>query len=103
MRPRTIRRPCGPNADQWTLGGAAASVCRVHRHHWVILSVHVEPAQRRRGLATRLLMHIVFAAHAHGVRRVTLDNCLDNPKSRLYERCGFERVPTSDNEMVHWA
>ncbi len=63
---------------------------------WVIFdelhinTLAVEPAARRQGLATRLLLFVFAEAVAAGVRRATLEVRRSNDAAlRLYERLGF--------------
>lgn len=55
-----------------------------------INTVAVEPAQRGRGLATRLMRHVLREARSRGAIRATLEVRASNrPALRLYEHLGF--------------
>jgi ribosomal-protein-alanine N-acetyltransferase len=63
---------------------------------WVIFdelhvnNLAVDPAWRRRGVASRLLTYVLAAAEAEGAARATLEVRRSNePARRLYERFGF--------------
>jgi GNAT superfamily N-acetyltransferase len=58
-----------------------------------VLNVYTESAHRRRGLARRLVEHVLSWARARGLRRISLHASDDGRP--LYEQLGF--VPT--NEM----
>ena len=58
-----------------------------------VLNVYTEPAHRRRGLARRLVVHVLAWARARGLQRISL-HASDEGRP-LYEQLGF--VPT--NEM----
>ncbi|MGC5615715.1 ribosomal protein S18-alanine N-acetyltransferase [Georgenia sp. Z1491] len=58
-----------------------------------VMTVGVDPAHRRRGLATRLLGELVDRARRAGSRSVVLEVRADDDGARaLYERAGFEAV-----------
>jgi N-acetylglutamate synthase len=58
---------------------------------WVVLdAIGVDPPQRRRGLATRVLAELLDWAASQGARTAVLQVETDNPGAvRLYERLGF--------------
>jgi GNAT superfamily N-acetyltransferase len=59
----------------------------------IVVNVFTERAWRRRGIAERLMQHVIDWAKSHGIARLVLHA---SPEGRpLYERLGFE--PT--NEM----
>jgi len=58
-----------------------------------VLNVYTAPAHRRRGLARRLVEHVLSWSRAHGLRRISLHASEEGRP--LYEKLGF--VPT--NEM----
>jgi len=58
-----------------------------------ILNLAVAPGQRRRGIATALVLHAIERAVAHGAARVFLDVRESNEAARrLYAGLGFEPV-----------
>lgn len=75
-----------------------------------VLTLAVEPAFRRRRVATRLLLWLVDAALAAGVRHLTLEVRVSNdPAQSLYRRFGFEPVGVrpgyyrDEDALVMWA
>jgi GNAT superfamily N-acetyltransferase len=63
-----------------------------------VLNVYTEPAHRRRGLARRLIEHVLSWSRARGLRQISLH--ASDAGRPLYEQLGF--VPT--NEMRReWA
>jgi ribosomal-protein-alanine N-acetyltransferase len=73
-------------------GGTVVAYCA----GWVIFdelhvnNLAVDPAWRRRGVASGLLAHVLAAAAAEGAPRATLEVRQSNePARRLYERFGF--------------
>jgi GNAT superfamily N-acetyltransferase len=59
----------------------------------IVVNVFTERGWRRRGIAERLITHVIDWARSHGIARLVLHA---SPEGRpLYERLGFE--PT--NEM----
>jgi ribosomal-protein-alanine N-acetyltransferase len=58
-----------------------------------LLAIATHPDHRRRGIAARLLDHLLAVARGHAARIVTLEVRKTNaPAIALYERRGFERV-----------
>ena len=58
-----------------------------------LLAIATHPDHRRRGIAARLLDHLLAVARAHAARLVTLEVRRTNvPAIALYERRGFKRV-----------
>jgi ribosomal-protein-alanine N-acetyltransferase len=58
-----------------------------------LLAIATHPDHRRRGVAARLLDHLLAVARAHTARIVTLEVRRTNaPAIALYERRGFKRV-----------
>jgi ribosomal-protein-alanine N-acetyltransferase len=77
--------------------------------HITTLAVH--PSRRRRGLGTRLLLHLLEAAKRRGANRVTLEVRESNLAAQaLYEKSGFRRRgflhgyygDTGENGVVMW-
>jgi ribosomal-protein-alanine N-acetyltransferase len=67
-----------------------------------ITTLAVDPAHRRRGLATSLLRFVFQEAHANGVRRATLDVRRSNVAAlRLYGRLGFQVSAVRPNYYTH--
>jgi ribosomal-protein-alanine N-acetyltransferase len=63
-----------------------------------INTLAVRADMRRRGLATRLLRHVLAEATAAGVNRATLEVRRSNvPALKLYERLGFQIQATRPN------
>ncbi|HEX6463894.1 MAG TPA: GNAT family N-acetyltransferase [Vicinamibacterales bacterium] len=81
LRP-ILPRPRDAGGDDLELGPEA-----------IVLNVYVEPAWRRRGVATAMMRVVLDALASRGVRRIVLHASDDG--RRLYEGLGF--VPT--NEM----
>jgi ribosomal protein S18 acetylase RimI-like enzyme len=72
---------------------AASGLCVVDGHLAGLFSMRTQPAFRRRGLATRVLLGLAGWARAAGARRVFLQVEEDNAAAlRLYRRFGFARV-----------
>lgn len=65
-----------------------------------ILDLFVDPKVRMEGVATGLLKQMIHKARTRGLKRVTLDDCLENPNSKLYSNLGFVKLDPSDNEMT---
>lgn len=73
-------------------GDTAVAVARMSlAEGWAgITSVHVDPAQRRRGLGTAITSVCCAEAFTRGMRRVFLQVETGNEAARrLYEQCGF--------------
>jgi microcystin-dependent protein/GNAT superfamily N-acetyltransferase len=64
-----------------------------------ILDIALLPRMRGRGIGTRLLTGLIEAAEAEG-RRLTAHVVVGNPARSLYERLGFEAVPSADDGLV---
>ena len=54
-----------------------------------LLLLAVDPASRRRGLASRLIAQLCQSAREHGAQRVFLEMRRGNPAEELYRQCGF--------------
>jgi [ribosomal protein S18]-alanine N-acetyltransferase len=77
--------------------GSVASfcVCWMLFDELHINTVAVAPAERRRGLATALLQHVLREAVARGVSRATLEVRASNSAAiALYQRLGFRITST---------
>ena len=57
-----------------------------------LLLLAVDPAWRRRGLASRLLNGLAAAARGRGAERLLLEMRQNNPAEQLYLRYGFHRI-----------
>jgi [ribosomal protein S18]-alanine N-acetyltransferase len=74
---------------------AAFCVCWIIFGELHINTVAVAPAERRRGLATALLRHVMAEAAARDANRATLEVRASNiPALKLYERLGFRITAT---------
>jgi ribosomal-protein-alanine N-acetyltransferase len=59
---------------------------------WHVMNVAVDPPQRRRGIATRLLERLFELTREDGRRGYTLEVRISNEDAiKLYEKLGFER------------
>lgn len=60
----------------------------------------VDPAYQNRGLAGRTMAHIEDVVREKGIGNIRLDVFSENPSAlRLYDRCGFSRVGTTEWRM----
>jgi [ribosomal protein S18]-alanine N-acetyltransferase len=74
---------------------AAFCVCWIIFGELHINTVAVSPGERRRGLATALLKHVMAEAAAHAANRATLEVRASNTAAlKLYERLGFRVTAT---------
>jgi [ribosomal protein S18]-alanine N-acetyltransferase len=72
---------------------AGLAVCRVAADEAELLTIAVQPAHRRKGLARRLLAAVIDHARNAGARTLFLEVGVDNPAARsLYEAQGFRVV-----------
>jgi putative acetyltransferase len=82
-----------------TLAGVAA-LKRLGGDHGEVKSMHTAEAMRRRGVATALLRHVIAAARARAMARVSLETGswpFFGPARALYARHGFvECAPFGD-------
>ena len=65
----------------------------IEPHHGEIKSMRTAPAHLRRGVASRILVHLIDEARRRGYRRLSLETgSMDAfaPARRLYVRFGFE-------------
>lgn len=58
------------------------------------VSIAVDAGARGRGVGEALLRELIRSARARGVDAVSLSVERDNPALRLYERVGFEPIPS---------
>lgn len=63
------------------------------------ISIAVVPGYRSQGVGSALLGGLIDRARAEGFMALSLSVSPENPAVRLYERCGFVRVPSKDD---HW-
>lgn len=78
--------------DDGELVGTAA-LAALDEHHEELKSMRTEPRARGRGVATRLLEHVVADAASRGVVRLSLETgsmAFFAPAHALYARHGFE-------------
>lgn len=77
-----------------------------------ITTIAVDPAWHRRGIATRLLLHMARTAVERGAQHLTLEVRVSNAGAQaLYERFGFHTagvrkgyyVETNEDALVMWA
>lgn len=73
-----------------------AALRRLLPDHGEVKSMHTAEARRRRGVGSALLRHIVAAARAEGIGRLSLETGswdYFRPAVALYARHGFVRCP----------
>ena len=80
-------------------------------HAGEIKSMRTDPGQLRRGVAARILEHLLALARARGYRRVSLETGTGpafEPAAALYRRYGFvagacfgEYEPSAFNQFLH--
>jgi putative acetyltransferase len=81
-------------ADQ-TLAGVGA-LKRLSDHHGEVKSMHTAQAMRGKGAGNAMLRHIIAAAKAAGISRLSLETGsweYFDPARRLYSRHGFVECP----------
>jgi|SRR5690242_3546614 putative acetyltransferase len=69
---------------------------RLSKDHGEVKSMHTAMASRRRGVGTAMLLHIVDAARAMGLSRLSLETgswTYFAPARELYKRYGFVACP----------
>ena len=57
-----------------------------------LLLIAVIPGQRGKGIASRLIEHLLVNAAERGARRIFLEMREDNPAAQLYAKYGFEQI-----------
>ena len=81
-------------------GGGGRQLCgcgaikQLNAEHAELKSMRTAAAHLRKGVAATLLTHIIAAAQARGLRRLSLETGSTKdfePAHKLYERFGFER------------
>lgn len=107
LQSQSFTNPWGADALKWELEHSPVSRLYVLRDGtgvamafcacWQLVdelhinSVAVAPAQRRSGVATRLMREVLILARAEGAERATLEVRRSNAAARaLYERLGFQ-------------
>ncbi|KAA1417135.1 GNAT family N-acetyltransferase [Nocardioides humilatus] len=88
----------GPELTFWTLREdgtllGAAALKEIDPTHGEVKSMRTAPAARRRGVAGRLLDHVVAEAEARGYQRLSLETGTQDffaPARELYRSRGFE-------------
>jgi putative acetyltransferase len=86
-----------PGITVWTIWNSdeiagCGALKELDVHHAELKSLYVSTRFLRRGVATRLLGHILAAAKARGCQRVSLETGTEDyfePARRFYEACGF--------------
>ena len=72
-----------------------------NKENWVHISdLFVDKTVRLKGVATSLLQQIIDKSTDLGADYISLDNCLEDPESKLYTNLGFKYKDPSDNEMI---
>lgn len=66
-----------------------------------LLTLHVVPAARRRGLGTALMAWFEASARAAGCRKLSLGVRPGNPAQALYLRSGYAYVGREDGYLIH--
>ncbi len=90
-----------PNVSFWTIWDDATLVGmgalkRLSADHGEVKSMHTTQAMRRRGAASAMLRHIIAAARAGGMARLSLETGsweYFRPAHALYRRHGFVECP----------
>jgi putative acetyltransferase len=90
-----------PDVTFWTAWDGAtllgtAALKTLSPDHGEIKSMHTAAAHRRAGVAMRLIHHLIDAARARGLSRLSLETGswpYFAPARALYERCGFTPCP----------
>ena len=95
-----LRRPEITFWSVWGGGGDAhqlygcGAIKQLNAEHAELKSMRTAAAHLRKGVAAMLLTHIIAAAQARGLRRLSLETGSTKdfePAHKLYERFGFER------------
>jgi putative acetyltransferase len=103
-----LRGPRSPDIRFWTawegdrlLGTAALK--RLSPSHGEIKSMHTAVSHRRRGVAGALLQHLIEAARADGVERLSLEtgsSAYFAPARALYASFDFKECPPFGNYVL---
>lgn len=75
---------------------AVGALKRLSAEHGEVKSMHTAQAARRKGVASRMLQHIVAAAQADGLMRLSLETGswdYFRPAVALYRQHGFRECP----------
>ena len=75
---------------------ATAALAALAGRHEELKSMRTDPALRGRGLASRMLAHVLDDARSRGVARVSLETgsmAFFEPARRFYARAGFVACP----------
>jgi putative acetyltransferase len=75
---------------------ATAELAALAEGHEELKSMRTDPARRGRGLAARMLAHVLADARSRGVARVSLETgsmAFFEPARRFYARAGFVACP----------
>jgi putative acetyltransferase len=105
-----------PDIDLWTAWDdhhilGCAAIKQLHPTHGEIKSMRTHPAHLRRGVATRLLHHLITIARDRGYHRLSLETGTGpafEPAVTLYQRHGFthgpafaDYHPSDHNQFLH--
>ena len=90
-----------PEISVWTvLDGEAlvgiGALKRLSPEHGEVKSMHTAESARRKGLGSAMLRHIIAAARANGLKRLSLETgswAYFGPARALYARNGFAECP----------
>ncbi|KIH98406.1 acetyltransferase [Streptomonospora alba] len=67
---------------------------RLDEHTFELKRMYVVPDRRGRGIGAALLHALEDAGRERGARRMRLETGVEQPEAmRLYERCGYSRIP----------
>ena len=90
-----------PEISVWTIWNGEAllgvgALKRLSQDHGEVKSMHTAEAARRRGAGRAMLDHIIAAARARGMTRLSLETGASryfSPAQALYRGCGFVDCP----------
>jgi putative acetyltransferase len=90
-----------PEISVWTVWDGEALVGigalkRLSPEHGEVKSMHTAESARRKGLGSAMLRHIIAAARANGLKRLSLETgswAYFGPARALYARHGFAECP----------
>lgn len=91
-----VRLWVGTDADELVATAALAALPQEQDRHEELKSMRTDPALRGRGLASRMLAHVLDDARSRGIERVSLETgsmAFFEPARRFYARAGFVACP----------
>jgi putative acetyltransferase len=96
-----LSRLRSPDVDFWAAWEdddllAVGALKRLDHRHGEVKSMHTAENARRRGIAAAMLRHIIDAARAHGLERLSLETgsfAFFQPAVALYKAHGFVECP----------